>query len=266
MAAPSEGSESAHLSDSLSSSNENVGQSSAQSGQSEASSIHVEDGHRLEFAEQPATLQPGASPTTTAARLEELRQRRREREGQEWDVEDTELDEMQLDNVMVPVNGSSSVGTEGSAPSASGLSCPVEKASSSVEFEKALFVPYEAQYRRVVEGQEDAEMQQLLRQLSEEQQAIRELAAAQRYKLMQEQLVLIQKQLGKENSKAPDLDWLLGDGPENDHELEDVMAAFAARDADLPQEASDVPDVPLTCKNFFCRCPWRREMRKDERA
>ncbi|KAL8274951.1 hypothetical protein Esti_001151 [Eimeria stiedai] len=268
MAASYERSEHARSSGSLSSSAENLGRSFAQSGGSEVSCINIGDGHRLESAEQPNAdaLQPRASLSDTATRLQQLRRRRREREGQEWDMEDNELEEMQLDNVTVLVNRSSSVGTEESTPFASGLSCPVEKAPSSVEFENVIFVPYEAQYRRVVEGEDDAEMQQLLRQLSEERQAIRELAAAQRYKLMQEQLMLIQKQLGRENSRAPDLDWLLGDEPENDHELEEVLAAFAARDADLPEEASDVPDVPLTCKNFFCRCPWRRDLRKDERA
>ncbi|KAL8434033.1 hypothetical protein ACSSS7_003444 [Eimeria intestinalis] len=269
MAASHEGSESASSLDNLISFDENLRRSSVQSGGSGVRScIGIGDGYRLESAEQPDAdaLQPCASPSRTAARLEELRKRQREREGQEWDIEDAELDETQLDNVTVLVKCSSSAATEESAPFASGLSCRVEKASSSVEFDKVLLVPYEAQYRRVVEAQDDAELQQLLRQLSKEQQAVRELAAAQRYKLMQEQLVLIQKQLGRENSKVPDLDWLLGYEPENDHELEDVTAAFAARDADLPAGDSDVPDVPLTCKNFFCRCPWRRGLRKDERA
>lgn len=209
---------------------------------------------------------PSAPATSALSLIEQLKQRQLAREGKEWDVEDEDVDAMQLDDVAVRIYRSPSDATDESSSAVSAYVCPITRAESSLDFEKAFHVPYQAQYRRVVEDEDDAEMQRLLCQLEEEQRAVRELAAAQRYQLMQEQLVVIQKQLGNGNAKIPDLDWLLANDPENNQELEEVIAAFAARDDDLPQDAPQAPELPLTCKNFFCRCPWSGDMQKDERA
>lgn len=208
----------------------------------------------------------GVPPTGALALIEQLRNRQRARGSTAWDIEDTDVDAAQLTNVALPIKCCASDASNESSSAATTGVCPVRRAPSSIDFETVIAVPYHPQYRRVVEEEEDAELERLLRQLDEEQQAVRDLAVAQRYQLMQEQLALIQKQLGKENAKVPDLDWLLANDPETSHELEDVVAAFAARDDDLPQEAPEAPDLPLTCRNFFCRCPWRADMRKDERA
>lgn len=216
-------------------------------------------------SEAKAELEPPPS-TTTRELLQRLRMRQALRDKEAWDVEDSELEAARLDHVGVHINSCLSGTTDESSSAATKISCPIQRSPSSLDFESQLALPYFAQYRREVEEEEDAEMQQLLRQLKEEEQAARDLAVAHRYQLMQEQLVMIQKQLGHDSSKVPDLDWLLANEPEFDNELEEVVAAFAARDDDLPREVSEGPEVPLTCRNLFCRCPCRRQMRKDERA
>ncbi|KAL8439653.1 hypothetical protein Efla_004561 [Eimeria flavescens] len=205
-------------------------------------------------------------PHTALSLLKQLERRRQEREGETWDVEDGEYEERQLSNVAVPIVNLSSVGSVELSSSAISFLCPTIQAKSSIESQMAISVPYHPRYKRLIEAEEEEEIERLLRELSQEQQAVRELAAARRYQLMQEQLVFIQRQLGRENDKTPDLNWLLGDDADSSPELEEVRQAFAARDDDLPLEASEPPDVPLTCNNLFCRCPCKRDMRKDERA
>lgn len=207
----------------------------------------------------------GASPATLTL-LERLRAKRLARDSRMWDVEDADLEAAQLTEVELHINRGSSDASDDLSSTDSTLLCPITRAMSSVEFDKISSVPYHAQYQRVVEQEEDAEMERLLRQLEEEQQAMRDLAVAQRYQLMQEQIAVIQKQLGRGDSNIPDLEWLMANDPENNQELDEVMAAFAARDDDLPQEAPEEPEIPLTCKNIFCRCPWRGDMKKDEKA
>ena len=207
------------------------------------------------------------SPPGTLALLQQLHEKRQARDSKMWDVEDLDVLAAQLTEVTVRINPCQSDATNDSlSAETSVLCCHIRRAQSSLEFENASSVPYHAQYRRLVEEEDDAEMDRLLRQLGEEHQAIRDLAVAQRYQIMHDQLALIQKQLGNENAKIPDLEWLIANDPENNQELDEVIAVFAARDNDLPQEVPQAPDIPLTCKNFFCRCPWRDDMRKDERA
>ncbi|CDJ35601.1 uncharacterized protein EMH_0006240 [Eimeria mitis] len=197
--------------------------------------------------------QSEGTPPGTLALLEQIRARRLARDSRMWDVEDAELEAAQLREVALPISHGSS-DSEDSSSTDFGLLCPVRRAPSSIEFDNISSVPYHAQYKRVVEQEEDAEMERLLQQLDQEQQAIHDLAVAQRYQLMQEQIAVIQKQLGRGDAKIPDLEWLMANDPENNHELDDIMAAFAARDDDLPQEAPEEPEIPLTCRNIFYAC------------
>ncbi|OEH77728.1 tubulin delta [Cyclospora cayetanensis] len=219
--------------------------------------LHNEADIRRPPEKDCAETQPEeACPAGTAALIEQLRTRQKERGSEAWDVEDADVDATRLADVAIRVNRSPSDDTAVSSLATTGVLCPIRKAQSSIDFENACSLPYHPQYLRVVKEEEEAELERLLRQLDEEQQAVRDLAMVQKYKLMQEQLALIQHQLGKENVKIPELEWLMANDPENTHELDEVIKAFAARDDDLPQESSQGPDIPLTCKNFFCRCPW----------
>lgn len=205
------------------------------------------------------------TPAGALILLEQLRARRQARDSGTWDVEDADLEHAQMNDVAVHVISCSSDASDDSSSTEIGKICPMRRSPSSIEFENMTSVPYHAQYQRIVEEEEAAEMERLLQQLDEEQQAVQDMAVAQRYQLMQEQIALIQMQLGNENAEVPDLKWLMANDPDNSHELDEVIAAFAARDDDLPQETPEAPDIPLTCKNFFCRCPWRDNMRKDEK-
>lgn len=197
--------------------------------------------------------------------IDQLRARQAAHEHEEWDLEDSVFEAEQLTDLSVQLQNRK--GSNSSSSSGKSADSGTPQGSGSKDyFYNAFCVPYHAQYRHEVEKKEEEEMQRLLQQLHEEEEDARKQLLEQRQQLLQQQLEVIRKQLGQETTKAPDLEWLLADDPEENKELNEVLAAFRARDDDLKEHASSYDDTPVTCKSLFCRCPCRKGMRSDERA